>query len=127
PIPRDRWSWHKPYARARIEIRGQDVEPSSLAEPSSVVVAGQMSTERPRTGTVRFDALERQHAPIEDQLRGAFQRVLADSSFILREEVERFEAEFASYCEVNHCVGVSSGTAALSVMLRASGVGSGDE
>jgi dTDP-3-amino-3,4,6-trideoxy-alpha-D-glucose transaminase len=76
---------------------------------------------------VRFGALERQHAPIEDQLRDAFLRVLANNSFILGEEVERFEEEFAGYCHVNHCVGVSSGTAALSLMLRASGVGPGDE
>src|SRR5205823_838452 len=70
---------------------------------------------------------ERQHAPIEDQLRDAFLRVLTNNSFILGEEVEQFEAEFATYCEVNHCVGVSSGTAALSLMLRASGIGPGDE
>jgi dTDP-4-amino-4,6-dideoxygalactose transaminase len=54
-------------------------------------------------------------------------RVINNNSFILGEEVERFEAEFASYCEVNYCVGVSSGTAALSLMLRASAIGPGDE
>src|SRR5438270_13779037 len=76
---------------------------------------------------VRFMALERQHAPIEDELREAFSRVLDTSGFILGEEVERFEAEFAEYCDAAHCVGVSSGTAALSLMLRASGIGAGDE
>lgn len=96
-------------------------------EPTSLVVAPRTSSERPRRGTVRFGALERQHAPIEEQLRDAFLRVLTNNSFILGEEVDRFEAEFASYCEVNYCVGVSSGTAALSLMLRASGVGPGDE
>lgn len=96
-------------------------------EPTSLVVSARTFSERPRRGTVRFGALDRQHAPIEEQLRDAFLRVLTNNSFILGEEVDRFEAEFASYCEVNHCVGVSSGTTALSLMLRASGVGPGDE
>ena len=52
---------------------------------------------------------------------------MESSGFILGEEVERFEAEFADYCDAAHCVGVSSGTAALSLMLRASGIGAGDE
>ncbi|HWF72791.1 MAG TPA: DegT/DnrJ/EryC1/StrS family aminotransferase, partial [Solirubrobacteraceae bacterium] len=36
-------------------------------------------------------------------------------------------AEFADYCEVGHCVGVASGTAALSLLMQASGIGPGDE
>jgi dTDP-4-amino-4,6-dideoxygalactose transaminase len=80
-----------------------------------------------RDERVRFGALERQHAVIEDQLRDAFDRVLKANAFILGEEVERFEEEFANYCDTQHCVGVSSGTAALSLMLRASGIGPGDE
>lgn len=76
---------------------------------------------------VPFVALERQHAIIEDELQDAFTRVLGSSAFILGEEVERFEADFAEYCDTAHCVGVSSGTAALSLMLRASGIGPGDE
>lgn len=53
--------------------------------------------------------------------------MLGASAFILGEEVERFEGAFASFCGVGHCVGVGSGTAALSVMLQAAGVGRGDE
>ncbi len=90
-------------------------------------MAARALNQRPREACVRFGALERQHAPIEDQLIEAFARVLGNSSFVLGEEVERFEEEFAHYCDVDHCVGVSSGTAALSLMLRASGVGPGDE
>ena len=72
-------------------------------------------------------ALDRQHAEIQEELHQAFTRVLVRSGFILGEEVERFESEFADYCEVGHCVGVSSGTAALALALRASGIGPGDE
>ena len=79
------------------------------------------------TDTVPFVALDRQHEPLRDELTEAFTRLLETSAFTLGEEVERFEAEFAEYCEVAHCVGVSSGTAALSLALRAAGVGPGDE
>ena len=42
-------------------------------------------------------------------------------------EVDQFEAEFADYLGVDHCLGVSSGTAALQIALAAMGVGPGDE
>ncbi len=76
---------------------------------------------------VRLVALERQHAPIEHKLHGAFVRLLRSSAFTLGVEVERFEEEFAAYCEVGHCVGVASGTAALGLILEAHGIGPGDE
>jgi dTDP-4-amino-4,6-dideoxygalactose transaminase len=76
---------------------------------------------------VPFVDLARDHAAVEPALRDAFARVLAASAFILGEEVERFEEEFAHACGVEHCVGVASGTAALVLTLRAAGVGRGDE
>lgn len=76
---------------------------------------------------VRFVALERQHALIEHKLHGAFTRLLCSNAFTLGEEVEQFEAEFAQYSEVAHCIGVASGTAALSLILEAYGIGPGDE
>jgi dTDP-4-amino-4,6-dideoxygalactose transaminase len=81
----------------------------------------------PLERTVRFVALDRQHAGIESELTRAFARLLDSSAFTLGTEVEGFEAEFAAYSEVDHCVGVASGTAALSLMLQAYGVGPGDE
>jgi dTDP-3-amino-3,4,6-trideoxy-alpha-D-glucose transaminase len=79
------------------------------------------------TTTVPFMDLARQHEPLTDELLSAFDRVLGSSAFILGEEVERLETDFARYCEVNHCVGVASGTAALTIMLKAAGIGPGDE
>ena len=76
---------------------------------------------------VPFVDLERQHAPLAQELRVAFDRVAGSGAFTLGEEVELFEAEFASYCEVEHCVGVASGTAALALACAAAGVGRGDE
>jgi dTDP-4-amino-4,6-dideoxygalactose transaminase len=80
-----------------------------------------------RHGVVRFVALDRQHARIKRDLNAAFVRLLGSSAFTLGAELERFEAEFADYCEVGHCVGVASGTAALSLTLGAYGIGPGDE
>ncbi|MBV8946738.1 MAG: DegT/DnrJ/EryC1/StrS family aminotransferase [Solirubrobacterales bacterium] len=80
-----------------------------------------------RGGTVRFVALDLQHAHIERELKEAFSRLLGSSAFTLGAEVEQFEAEFAAYSQTRHCVGVASGTAALSLMLEAYGIGPGDE
>ena len=77
--------------------------------------------------SVRFAALDLQHAPIKERLRDAFDRVLDSSAYILGAEVEAFEHAFAEYCGVRQCVGVSSGTAALTLMLRAYNIGPGDE
>jgi dTDP-3-amino-3,4,6-trideoxy-alpha-D-glucose transaminase len=76
---------------------------------------------------VRFGALHLQHAALNAELHAAFERLLGSSAFTLGVEVDHFESEFADYCESAHCVGVSSGTAALTLMLRAFGIGRGDE
>jgi hypothetical protein len=76
---------------------------------------------------VPFVALNREHAAIAPSLDDAFARVVRCGSFILGEEVARFEAAWAAVCGVEHCVGVASGTAALTLMLRAAGIGPGDE
>lgn len=72
-------------------------------------------------------SLERHHAPIAQELRDAFDEVLGDGGFVLGREVDAFEQEFAAYCGVEHCVGVGSGTAALTLALLATGIGAGDE
>jgi dTDP-4-amino-4,6-dideoxygalactose transaminase len=71
--------------------------------------------------------LGRQHRTIAAELTQAFERVVGASSFVLGEEVEAFEREFASACEAGHCVGVASGTAALTIAFQAAGIGPGDE
>jgi dTDP-3-amino-3,4,6-trideoxy-alpha-D-glucose transaminase len=76
---------------------------------------------------VPFVALEREHAALADELTEVFHRVVRTSAFILGEEVERFEEEWAAACGTRHCVGIASGTAALTLLLRAAGIGPGDE
>src|SRR4051794_20006272 len=79
------------------------------------------------TEQIPFVDLARQHQPIAADLHAAFERVLGASSYILGEEVARFEEEFAAYCGVRHCVGVASGTAALTIAALAAGIRPGDE
>jgi dTDP-3-amino-3,4,6-trideoxy-alpha-D-glucose transaminase len=65
--------------------------------------------------------------PLHDELRAAVARVLDSERYILGPEVAAFEAEFADYCGVTHAVGVANGTEAITIALRALGVGPGDE
>ena len=62
-----------------------------------------------------------------DELINAFTRVLDSGWYVLGNEVKQFEASFADYCNADHCVGVSNGLDALHLILRAYGIGAGDE
>jgi dTDP-4-amino-4,6-dideoxygalactose transaminase len=60
-------------------------------------------------------------------LHAALDRVLNAGWLILGKETEAFEAEFAAWCGTDHCVGVGNGLEALHLVLRAWGIGPGDE
>ena len=66
-------------------------------------------------------------APLRDELAAALARVLDDGRYILGPEVEAFEREFATWLGTEHVVGVANGTEAITIALRALGVGPGDE
>jgi dTDP-4-amino-4,6-dideoxygalactose transaminase len=61
------------------------------------------------------------------ELLGEVERIARSAAFTLGAEVEAFEEEFAAYCGAAHAVGISSGTEALVLALRALGIGRGDE
>lgn len=65
----------------------------------------------------------RQQAEISE----ALQRVLASGWWILGQETEAFEKEFAQFCGAAHCIGVGNGLEAMHLTLRAWGIGPGDE
>ena len=79
-----------------------------------------------------MDAYIRQSNPLANYLAhrheidAAIARTLESGSYILGEQVRAFEREFAAYLGVPHCVGVGNGTDALSISLRACGIGQGD-
>src|SRR3954447_18914072 len=66
-------------------------------------------------------------APLRARIDAAIAGVLDSGRFILGPEVTAFEAEFAAYCGARHAVGVANGTDALTIALRALGVGPGDD
>jgi len=71
--------------------------------------------------------LRREYGRIRPEIDQAIERVLRRGWFILGEEGEAFEAEWAAYCGLAHAVGVGNGTDALQLALRAAGIGPGDE
>jgi len=76
---------------------------------------------------IPVESIHRYHLKIRDQLRTAFEEVLEGDRFTLGVQLAEFEREFATYCGTFSAVGVSSGTTALTLGLRALGVGPGDE
>ena len=76
---------------------------------------------------VPFLDLKSLYLEIKEELDAAYRRVIASGWYVLGPEVEVFEAEFAQYCEVKHCIGVGNGLEALHILLRAYGIGPGDE
>jgi dTDP-4-amino-4,6-dideoxygalactose transaminase len=76
---------------------------------------------------VPFLDLGRIHQSIREPLDAAYHRVVDSGWFIMGPELEAFEAEWAQYCEVKHCIGVGNGLEALHLLLRAYGIGPGDE
>lgn len=59
---------------------------------------------------------------LRHELADAYGRVMARGHFVLGQEVEAFEAEFAAYCGKKHCVGVASGTDAIRLIIMGYGI-----
>src|SRR2546423_9538726 len=68
-----------------------------------------------------------QYQSIKNEVMGAFEGVLEDMHLFLGPELQAFEHEFATYCGCQYVVGLSSGTDALALALRACKTGPGDE
>lgn len=71
--------------------------------------------------------LHAQHASLGHELEAAVARVIAHAQFLDGPEVAAFESSFAEFCEARCCVGTSNGTTAIELVLRAAGIGPGDE
>lgn len=64
---------------------------------------------------------------LKTELDEVYHRFMASAWYVLGKEVEAFEQEYASYCGSSHCVGVANGLDAMHLVLRAWGIGAGDE
>lgn len=76
---------------------------------------------------IEFLNLKAVNAAHDVAIREAIGRVVDSGWYILGQETEAFEREFATYCGVKHCIGVANGLDALHLVLRAWGIGPGDE
>jgi dTDP-4-amino-4,6-dideoxygalactose transaminase len=68
---------------------------------------------------IEYENLGKVNQPFFDEFRLAFSKALESGWYILGQNVERFEQEFAAYCGAAHCVGVASGLDALVLSLKA--------
>ena len=76
---------------------------------------------------VPFLDLKAQYTKIKEEVDAAVLNVIESTQFVLGAEVNSFEEEFATYCGVDHCVALNSGTSALHMALLALDIGPGDE
>ena len=77
--------------------------------------------------TIPIYEVGRAHATIAAELEAAALRVVRSGHYIGGPEVDAFEREFAAWCGASHCAGVANGLDALHLILRAYGIGAGDE
>ena len=77
---------------------------------------------------IPFLDLKREHDPLREEIHKKIEEVIyGRSSFMLGEEVEKFEMEFADFCGREYAIGVNSGTDALELALLSLDIRQGDE
>ena len=76
---------------------------------------------------IPFSTFIAMHNEVEQEMKEAFARVYKNSWFIQGQECDAFEEEFAAYCGAKYCVGCGNGLDALMLILKAYGIGAGDE
>jgi dTDP-4-amino-4,6-dideoxygalactose transaminase len=77
--------------------------------------------------TVPYLDLRAQYRPLRSEVLRALEEVCESTSFAQGQATSEFEAKFAAYCGIDHCVSLNSGTSALHLALRCLDVGPGDE
>src|SRR3954469_23583035 len=90
------------------------------------MLMGRSLESRPDMAVPLFDT-KTPLAPLREEIDAAITGVLDDGRFILGPNVSAFEQEFAAYCGAGHSVGCGNGTDAITLALRALGVGPGDD
>ncbi|MFH0712285.1 MAG: DegT/DnrJ/EryC1/StrS family aminotransferase [Candidatus Jorgensenbacteria bacterium] len=76
---------------------------------------------------VRFVNPQKQYADHRDEFIKAFDETLFRGAIVNREELWKFEEDFAKFCGVKYAIGTNSGTSALDIAFQATGIGPGDE
>ncbi len=76
---------------------------------------------------IPFVDLKSQYESIKEEIDRAISTVISKTAFVGGPHLKSFEEAFAGFCRVKHCIGVGNGTDAISIALRALGIGRGDE
>lgn len=76
---------------------------------------------------VPFLELKSTYVELKEEFDAAYHRVMDSGWYLLGNELHAFESEFAEYCEAKYCIGVANGLDALHLIVRALGIGAGDE
>lgn len=76
---------------------------------------------------VPFVDLRAQYLSIKKEIDVAILSVLEDTAFIKGKHLDKFESDFAEFAERKYCIGCANGTDAIEIVLRALGIGPGDE
>lgn len=76
---------------------------------------------------IEYSNFRKMHNPIEKDLLQCINEVYDSQWFLQGKKLQQFETEFAEYCGTGYCVGTGNGLDALQLMLRAYGIGVGDE
>lgn len=76
---------------------------------------------------IPFVDLRAQYASIKTEIDIAIHDIIENTAFIGGEALKIFESKFALFCEAKHCIGVGNGTDAICIVLKAMGIGEGDE
>ena len=71
--------------------------------------------------------IKKNYLSIKTEIDEAIQKVINNTNFILGPEVKRFEENFSLFLNIKYCAGVSSGTSAIELALKACDIGKGDE
>jgi dTDP-4-amino-4,6-dideoxygalactose transaminase len=86
-----------------------------------------VETSQTEMETVPYLDLRAQYRPLRGEVLKAFEEICESTSFAQGRATSEFEAKFAVYCGLDHCVSLNSGTSALHLALRCLNVGPGDE
>lgn len=132
-----------PSRGPRLQVAGVDPRQNGAHSPSVNLVNGHAAKQvladdhvidlrpsalsDPPTRTVEFVDLAADHAAYRDELDAAIAAVVDRGDFVLGEATTLFEHEFAAYCGADFGVGTDSGFSAIELILRAHGIGHGDE
>ncbi|MDP1624249.1 MAG: DegT/DnrJ/EryC1/StrS family aminotransferase [bacterium] len=76
---------------------------------------------------ISFLDMKSPYQELKGELDEAYHRVMESGWYIMGKELDAFEQEFAEYCGARYCIGVGNGLEALHLILRAYGIGDGDE